>query len=58
MPNVEIEICICHGCNSYDWSEEEIVHLKQQCRGRHDEQLIERVPLVRKVPPALELVAA
>jgi hypothetical protein len=58
MAQVEIEICICHGCNSYDWSEEEIVHLKQQCRGRRDEQLIERVALVRKASPALELVAA
>jgi hypothetical protein len=54
----EIEIAICHGCHSYDWSEEEIVHLSQKCRGRHDDGLIERVPLVRKVPPALELVAA
>lgn len=47
MSHHEIEIAFCSACGSYDWREEEVVHLNNQCRGKSDPTLVE---LVRFIP--------
>jgi hypothetical protein len=57
---LEIHLAYCHGCGSYDWHEDEIVHLKQKCAGRTDTHLIEVIEMapVSHQPDTAGLVAA
>jgi len=45
----KIEIAICTACGSYDWREEEVVHLDNQCRGTGDPKLVELVTFIPAV---------
>jgi hypothetical protein len=49
MGHHKIEIAICTACGSYDWREEEVVHLNNQCRGKRDSQLVELVSFIPAV---------
>lgn len=48
MGDLEYTLHICRGCGSHAWWAEDIVHVRQQCRGERDATLIESLVLVPK----------
>ena len=46
MESADLHAYICTRCHGYAFAAEDVIHLNQQCPGKHDDELVEEYVLI------------